>query len=396
MHIHVRNVNDAFRRLVAFFSGEEYAVTDYPVAPPVKKSSRNGPVLMLEEPFTITYERPTERVLFNTVRDANPAFHLYESLWMIAGRNDVAPLSYYNSKIQQFSDDGNVFNGAYGYRWRRAFNSNMAMDQPAFVDQLDLLVAHLKDNPTSRRAVLQMWNIEDDLLKIGLHPDRAGNLYHPSLAHPPSKDVCCNLSVLFSLRETNDQKSIGNQIKLPGYGEGWTTIPQNYVLDMTVFNRSNDMIWGMLGANYVHFSVLQEYMAAQLGVEVGRYNQISNNLHVYESNWKPEEWLSYYGSDDEVEYVPACNVVPLVKDPAAFDEQLPKIVSYFDGSGRDGKLTAVDITEPFLWDVARPMLTAFARHKRGKTEDALKTCDEIEADDWRVAATQWLQRRMKK
>ena len=34
----------------------------------------------------------------------------------------------------------------------------------------------------SRRAVLQMWNVEDDLLKVD-----------------SSRDVCCNLSVLFTV-----------------------------------------------------------------------------------------------------------------------------------------------------------------------------------------------------
>lgn len=375
MHVYARNVNDAFRRLVAFFAGEKYAVTDYPVPPPVRKSSRNGPVLMLEEPVTITYERPTERVLFNTARDANPFFHLYESLWMIAGRNDVAPLAYYNSKIQQYSDDGNTFNGAYGYRWRHAFNSNLTADSfdSAFVDQLDLLVAHLKADSTSRRAVLQMWNVEDDLLKIGLHPDRSGNLYHPSLAHPPSKDVCCNLSVLFAIRDQGKHGPIDN------------------VLDMTVFNRSNDLIWGCLGANVVHFSFLQEYMAARLGVEVGRYHQVTNNLHVYESNWKPQEWLAYYGSDEETEYVPACNIVPLVKDPAVFEKELPQFVK-----SNKGDCPVDKWEEPFLDTVAQPLCHAWHMYKQRDFGMARYWLDQIEADDWRAAAEGWIRRRERK
>ena len=52
-------------------------------------------------------------------------------------------------------------------------------------------------------------------------------------------------------------------------------------LDMTVCNRSNDIVWGCYGANAVHFSILQEYMAALIGVPVGRYWQISNNWHLY-------------------------------------------------------------------------------------------------------------------
>lgn len=380
MEIKTRNVNTAFKTLVQLFHTGEYCGDVWPwevhgrKAPIVRRQTRNGPVMMIDEPVTITYERPTERVLFNSSRDCNTAFHLYEALWMLAGRNDVAPLAYYNSKISNYSDDGETFNGAYGYRWRHSHNkpeaSRVANEQNG-IDQLDILVNHLKKDPTSRRAVLQMWNVQDDLLKIEERPNRSGNLYNPDLKHPPSKDCCCNLSVLFSIREEIQS------------------------LDMTVFNRSNDLIWGALGANVVHFSILQEYVAAHLGIEVGRYNQISNNLHVYESNWKPEEWLAYSDSDDEVEYVPACNVVPLVEDSATFDEQLPKVVSYFDGSGRDGRLTAAEITEPFLWDVVRPMMTAFSRHKRGKTEDALATCEEIEADDWRTAMTQWLERRKK-
>ena len=50
---------------------------------------------------------------------------------------------------------------------------------------------------------------------------------------------------------------------------------------MTVCNRSNDIIWGMLGANTVHLSMLQEYMAARLRMEVGVMRQFSNNAHVY-------------------------------------------------------------------------------------------------------------------
>ena len=103
-------------------------------------------------------------VLFNSARDCNPWFHLYESLWMLAGRNDVASIAYYAKNMANYSDDGKTLNGAYGFRWRHM----VARGQPwKGVDQLDILVNHLKADPTSRRAVLQMWNVEDDLLKIG-------------------------------------------------------------------------------------------------------------------------------------------------------------------------------------------------------------------------------------
>lgn len=41
-------------------------------------------------PVATVYEKPRERVLMNAARNANPFFHFFESLWIIAGRSDVA------------------------------------------------------------------------------------------------------------------------------------------------------------------------------------------------------------------------------------------------------------------------------------------------------------------
>ena len=68
--------------------------------------TRNGEAYRIDEPVLTKIQNPTERVLFYGKRDANPIFHLMESIWMLAGRNDVAFLQQFNSKIGQFSDDG--------------------------------------------------------------------------------------------------------------------------------------------------------------------------------------------------------------------------------------------------------------------------------------------------
>ena len=44
------------------------------------QNSRAGEVLVAPTPVTIVYERPQERVLFDPLRDANPVFHLMESI----------------------------------------------------------------------------------------------------------------------------------------------------------------------------------------------------------------------------------------------------------------------------------------------------------------------------
>src|ERR1700723_1977697 len=109
----------------------------------VPKDSRNGPTLEVPEPVTTCFFAPTECVLFDPVRDSNPFFSLLEPLWMIAGRDDVAWISQFNSNIHKYSDDGKKFHGAYGYRWRHHFA----------MDQLSKIVSMLINDKDDRRVV---------------------------------------------------------------------------------------------------------------------------------------------------------------------------------------------------------------------------------------------------
>lgn len=401
MHLNFRNVNTAFHELVKGIHTGSITTS--------KKSTRNGFVFQVDEPMLITYSHPKERVLFNQERDANPFFMLYEALWMLAGRNDVGSVAYYAKQMREYSDDGKTLNGAYGYRWRHSQeNQNSPFEKEH--DQIQLIIDHLRADQNSRRAVLQMWNVEDDLLKIGLKDtgkvadgflasDKPG--FHP-VTVPASKDVCCNLSVMFSLREKDYIKTIGG-------GFAMEAAVGNWVLDMTVTNRSNDMIWGMLGANYVHFTFLQEYIAGCLGVEVGRYHHFTNNLHVYDWNWKPDDWLKepqqfgFHDSngDDWGGQYKTWKTIPLVKDQATFDREVVEFVDKFNGKRSVGvypKTSSMNWQEPFLRGVAEPMLMAFQFYKeRVKNVEwnliAEEWCKEIQADDWRIACTNWIKRR---
>lgn len=323
MHVYYQNVTEAYRDITRHLvSGDiEYLVT--------RSSSRNGEVVKFVDPVMITYTHPKQRVLFDEERDCNPFFHLYEALWMLAGRSDVQALDFYNSNMKNYSDDGEVFNGAYGYRWRKADG----FMEPNAIDQLDLLIEHLTKQPDSRRAVLQMWNVVDDLEAID-----------------HSKDVCCNLSVSFHIL--------------------------NNKLDMTVFNRSNDLVWGCLGANAVHFSFLQEYMALSIGVEVGKYNQITSNLHYYTDKWKP------YEPKGKLEVYPM-DRLPLLSDRKVFDQEVKQFID----------APHLDYKEPFLEKTAKPACLAFAMHKNRKYEEALNYANSIYCEDWRKDCIRWIQKR---
>ena len=52
--------------------------------------------------------------------------------------------------------------------------------------------------------------------------------------------------------------------------------------------RSNDMVLGV-PHNFVQFTSMQEILAGWLGVECGSYTQISDSLHVYDSDWDDVE-----------------------------------------------------------------------------------------------------------
>jgi hypothetical protein len=430
MELRFRNVNDAFRRLVTIFAAP--GDPSSPLNPPVvKESSRNGDVLRIAEPVLITYEKPRERVLFNHARDANPFALLMEALWMLAGRNDVASLAYYTKHFKEYSDDGKRLNGAYGDRWRHAICYSRSDDMACHPteDQLDIIVAHLKAQPNSRRAVLSMWNVDQDLLKIGTSsypcceavqrvervPGDATTLIggkctiHGTTTHDNgSKDVCRNLSVLFSLRKCGSGGCLGGGY-VPTDGDDNTCDVCNgkgRFLDVTVTSRSNDMVWGILGANYMTFSVLVEYVAARLGVEVGRYHHFTNNLYVYGWNFSPREWsgdttpdfyqdfnLSGLRQGEKMRsWGKSFTTMPLVYEPAVFEKELPVFVEHFSGKIKAEEL-ADHWDEPFLNDVAQPMMIAWACHKVQNYHGAFACCGGIEADDWRIACEAWLRRR---
>jgi hypothetical protein len=201
----------------------------------VDEDSRNGPVRRFQEPVILVNENPTNRVSLSAVRNANPIFHFMESLWMLAGMNEVTPMAYYNSGIGQYSDDGLVLRGtAYGHKWRTHFG----------YDQLELAVKRLRANPQDRRVVMTMWD-----------PRGEWKEEH-------SKDLSCNLQVIFGTRK----------------------VGEDTVLDMEVTNRSNDIVYGCLGSNVFHFSFLLEYMAYRCGFKIGKYYQVAFNLHGYLDN----------------------------------------------------------------------------------------------------------------
>ena len=358
MHvIYARNVNDAY------VAGMHYMSTHGQAYP-----SRNGPVKVVPYPVTTVYAKPTERVLFDEQRDANPFFHLFEALWMLDGRNDVKTMDQFLKSFKQFSDDGETYHGAYGYRWRHwpRYEYDRGHPQDGYdqidFDQLPVAIGMLKKDPPSRRVIIAMWDPTKDL-------DTQHN------------DIPCN--DLIKLRIVDN------------------------ALCMQVYCRSNDIVLGCYGANAVHMSMLQEYLAAQIGIAVGTYTQISGDYHAYTE--RPYTWEKYYPLKDEPREYHEFTTFPLVHTPKEFDAELSQVMRFVeDGSLLDRKLC--NYQNPFFQRVVLPMYRAHWFYREKEIDKALDTLAIANAsvpnavpswsfgarNDWIMAGFEWLLRRDRK
>lgn len=336
MHIiNVRNVEEALTRGVNLLKERG-----------VKRKTRAGDVLVMEEPVVTQYNKPWERVLFNEKRDSNPFFHFMESLWMLSGRNDVEWISRFSSNIAQFSDDGVTFHGAYGHRWINHFEDPVYGEES--LNQLSVAIDLLRQNKNDRRVVVQMWDCRVDLGMKG-------------------KDFPCNTTIMF--RADNGR------------------------LDMTVTNRSNDMIWGAYGANAVHFSFLQEVMASFIGIPIGKYYQFSNNFHAYINTFEKVKDIDLQVLGFTPYETGMVDIAKIVNTPMI--DWLSDLEMFISEGHR-----AIGYRDVFFKKTAIPMLISWDRWKNKenphRVEHALEAADEIKASDWRKTCQEWLLRRKKK
>jgi thymidylate synthase len=300
-------------------------------------TSRNGPVKRFKFPILSVYQNPRERVLWSASRDANPFFHLFEAMWMLAGRNDVHFPAKFAKQIKEYSDNGETLHGAYGHRWRKHFK----------FDQLNWVIDLIQNHPDTRRAVLTMWDASLD----------------PYMVDEGGRDVPCNTHVYFSV--------------------------QNGRVNMTVCNRSNDLVWGAYGANVVHMSYLHEYVALGAGYEVGEYRQFSNDLHIYEEHWKLLDSPRVM-EEDPYQSSNLMKHLSLFDHPAqrfVFDRDISK---WIEQPG-----DKVSSQSRFVNYCLVPMYRAWVAYKKGAHEFALDELSGMDDLPWSHAAILWIKRRMK-
>lgn len=169
----------------------------------------------------LVLRNPLDRLVTDRHRRMNIAFAVAEFAGLFAGEDSAAYYSQFINGYGKYSSRHDTIVGAYGPRLLEH-------------NQISAVIARLHDDLYSRRGVLTIYSGSD------------------LVADP--RDVPCTLSIQFLYREA---------------------------LDAIVTMRSSDAYWG-LTYDIFQFSMLQEFVARNLGVEPGSLYLNAGSLHIYE------------------------------------------------------------------------------------------------------------------
>lgn len=168
--------------------------------------------------------------LSRTETRGRPFSAVGELLWYLSGRNNLDFITYYISKYDKESEDGKTVYGGYG---PRLFNLRNEYDQLENIRKL------LKQKPSSRKAVIQLFDGAD--------------------INDAHAEIPCTCTLQFLIRDGK--------------------------LHLFVNMRSNDAFVG-LPHDVFAFTMLQEIMARSLSVELGEYKHAVGSLHLYDYDEK--------------------------------------------------------------------------------------------------------------
>ena len=172
---------------------------------------------------------PRKRIVSCPQRRFSGAYAFGELVWYLSARNDLAFMDYYSAQMKRNSDDGLTLNSAYGYR---IFGHHKMIP----FDQWENVKRFLKEDKDTRQAII--------------------HLHTPN--NQKTKDEVCTLTLQFIIRENK--------------------------LNLIVNMRSNDLVLGFT-YDVFSFTMLQEMMAIELGVELGHYFHNAGSMHIYERNY---------------------------------------------------------------------------------------------------------------
>ena len=168
---------------------------------------------------------PMDNKIINKERDWKLDYAKAEWKRYLSENRNIEKLGEIYGKVPEIwkrmaDDNGNV-NSNYGWQWGRN-------------DQIDYVVYLLKNQKDTRQACLSIYDGKE----------------HECYTH----DTPCTYAVQFTIVHGR--------------------------LDMCVTMRSNDLWYGFCNDQY-QFSMLQEMISLELGIEIGVYYHFAHNMHLY-------------------------------------------------------------------------------------------------------------------
>lgn len=170
---------------------------------------------------------------------------LGEFLWYLTGDNKLDFIEHYIPLYKKFAEEDGRIHGGYGSRLFSMHNIH---------NQLENIISQLSHKKTSRRALIQLFDASDLVLKDGMIKEY--------------KDIPCTISLQFLIR--NDE------------------------LNLFVNMRSNDAFKGLTHDIFA-FTMIQEFMSKILKCRLGKYYHYVSSMHLYECDVSKVEDLQREG-----------------------------------------------------------------------------------------------------
>ena len=168
---------------------------------------------------------PKDRKIINKERKWNEEYAEAEWQWYLSGDNHIKTLGDIYGKVpeiwKRMADDRGYVNSNYGWQWQR-------------YGQLDKVIGQLDFNNETRQAAI--------------------SIYDGKEISDYAFDTPCTYAIQFTIMHNR--------------------------LDMCVTMRSNDLWYGFCNDQY-QFSMLQDMISLELGIEPGVYYHFAHNMHLY-------------------------------------------------------------------------------------------------------------------
>jgi thymidylate synthase len=175
---------------------------------------------------TVVLQSPYNALPLGLGRDISRRIAAAEAVQLIGGFSDPRLMLAASKNFARYQEDDGTFWGAYGKR---------------IGGQVIDIIRKLIDDPSTRQAVVQLWDkhLDNELYK---------------------RDYPCTLVLGFSINETRSNS-----------------------LEMDVVMRSNDA-WLGYPYDIFQFTQLQLTVARALKIEPGEYRHTTMSMHIYEHN----------------------------------------------------------------------------------------------------------------